>query len=201
MGFSMPEFFQGLMGGHASQITTNITSQNILSAEADKNRQKRSSWTSAIETGNLLRVQQLHEKEDIPVDFRNKLEQTGTMLAIANNQLEVFEYLIAKGADITAVDQNGHTVLLSVKSVEAIDKVLQAAKKQFNYDNTKLKSFINQGNTWNMTRYWFANRDNEVSIKQRLLIRCFCTKQKPCAAIKAFYEGFDERKEYGPSYR
>ncbi|KAI5982029.1 ankyrin repeat-containing domain protein [Pisolithus marmoratus] len=79
--------------------------------------QEKNIWVAAGD-GDLLRVQELVERQSISPNAPDPFTYTPMHAAASYGQLQVLSYLVSQGGDVNVTDEDGDTPLYTVENVE-----------------------------------------------------------------------------------
>ncbi len=108
----------------------------------------------AVTKGNFNKVVALLKDHPGLIESRDNFGRTPLFLAVAHNQLQIAELLLANGADVNTRDQQGHTPLIQTLWVYNHDKMLRLLLAN--------GAGVNLSDKWNMTALAYAAQDGKI---------------------------------------
>jgi ankyrin repeat protein len=108
---------------------------------------------NAVTKGNLNKVGTLLNDHPELLESKDNLGRTPLYLAVAHNQLEIAELLLANGADVNARDPQLHTPLIQAIWVYNHDKMMRLLLAK--------GAGVNLSDKWNMTALAYAAKQGQ----------------------------------------
>jgi ankyrin repeat protein len=108
----------------------------------------------AVTKGNFNNVLALLKDHPGLIESRDNQGRTPLFVAVAHNQYEIAELLLANGADVNARDSQGHTPLIQTLWVYNHDKMLRLLLAN--------GAGVNLSDKWSMTALAYAAQDGKV---------------------------------------
>jgi ankyrin repeat protein len=115
----------------------------------------------AVIKGDLNRVVALLKDHPELLESKNNMGQTPLLAAVAHNQLEIAELLLANGAVVNARDGYGHTPLMQALWVYNHDKMVRLLLAK--------EADVNLEDKWKMTALAYAAKQGQMEDAKILL--------------------------------